>query len=75
MNPRLYAWMVHEPDSGWNIIGAEIPLLGHIPLVTSIEANARSSLFERVAQMHRQRTGLPVALVVFHYHSLMENLP
>jgi len=65
----MYVWQVYE-NAEWNILGAELGDLGHVPLVTT--RHSSYELMRPLAVMHTERTGLPTRGVQYLDPIVME---
>jgi hypothetical protein len=73
MIDQLWAWMTEEPDGRHGTIGAELPGLGNVPLIT----RSRESLeqLRSIAVRHRQVTGQRVWLRCWTAYTDEKDLP
>jgi hypothetical protein len=70
---QLWAWMTETPDGQHSTIGAELPGVGSLPLITRHRATLEK--FELIARRHRQKTGQRVWLRCWTAYSDEEDLP
>lgn len=62
---RLWAWLTEYPDKTIGTVGAMMPGLGMVPLVTRDERLA-FSVFHALARKHKESTGQRVWLRCYH---------
>lgn len=68
---ELYVWQVLETDGRWGIISATLaPDMGQMPLLhRNRDIAAR---FGPIAQLHAERTELPVRMARFQFSEVIE---
>jgi hypothetical protein len=67
---RLYAWQVQEPDGRWSLVGAIVPGLGHMPLISRSSDIARKTA--GIARDHARQTNQELRLARFDLAEVME---